>query len=616
MVRPLPSSDYPSLSDYGLVGDGESAALVSSTGSVDWWCPERFDAPSLFARLLDRDAGGHFVIGLPVRHRNEITYLDGTNVLRSTLTTSDTSVTLTTFMPHVQAEGDHAAPGRLVRILENHHGPVDVTVTLQPGFDYARSPVRFEPRPDEGALIARPDSDEAHGSLRLSTTLKPLETVREEGDGLESAQTTVRLGSGDRHAFILDHDPHEVPPLVDDPYHMAAEALHATTGFWNAWIDRCTYEGAYEEEVRRSLLTLKLLQHAPSGSFVAAPTTSLPERPGGERNWDYRFAWLRDGYHTVMALESAGYEEEARRYRSWLAGILQRDGSERLRMLYRVDGERQVGERELEHLEGYRRSRPVRVGNEAARQHQLDTLGEIAACMHRAPEIFREGDKAATWKAIRDLVDWVCEHWEDPDSGLWELRGDLHQYVYGKAMAWVALDHGLQISKKHGFDAPTQRWEQERARVRAFLLEEGFDEGFGAFTQTTERQDADASNLLLPVLGFIDADDPKMRSTADRTIEDLETYGLCHRYIVDDRLEGNEGAFLVASFWLADLLAAQGRLEDAVEIFEAACNTAGPLGLLAEEADPLSSELVGNYPQALSHLGLILAAMRIHEAAP
>lgn len=652
--RALPPADYPNLSSYGLVGDGVSAALVSALGSVDWWCPARFDRPSVFARLLDRDVGGHFVVALPVRHRNEVRYLEDTNILCSRFTTSDAAVSLRTFMPHVQGQGDQGAPGRIVRQLECHRGAVDVTVELAPAFDYGRSPPRLARDREDGSLIAscskqregeagvqgpsdgsecdthasaeaeQPgrqgaggSEDGSFGSLRLSSTVD-LEIAREAkaatGGPRGAARGTLRLEEGDEHALILDHRADAVPETVDDPLGQAQAAFQATKDFWRSWTEGCTYQGPHRDAVVRSLLALKLLQHAPTGSFVAAPTTSLPERPGGGRNWDYRFAWLRDGYHTVMALDSAGYEREAQRFKQWLAGILRRDAPDDVQMLYRVDGGRDLEEAELDHLEGYRRSSPVRIGNEAAKQRQLDTFGELTACLHRAPEVFEAETAEETWRALRGLVEWVGEHWQEPDSGLWELRGDLHHYVYGKAMAWVALDHGIAIAETYGFEAPTHEWREERKRVRAFLLDNGFDESFGAFTQTTDRSDADAANLLLPTLGFLDAEDPRMQATVDRTIEDLLSHGLCHRYIVDDRLRGNEGAFLVASFWLAELLAAQDRTREAVEVFDRARSTAGPLGLLAEEADPVSGELVGNYPQGLSHLGLVLAAIRLEGA--
>lgn len=614
--RALPSEDYPALSSYGLVGDGHSAALVSAGASVDWWCPARFDEPSVFARLLDLRVGGRFVTSLPVRHRTEVAYLEDTNVLCSRFTTSDARVEAITFMPHVQAEGDHGAPGRLVRLLRCERGSVDVSVALAPAFDYARTPPRFEQVGED--LLAHPAHGDGRETLRLASTVE-LERADDaeaaSGGARTRARATLRLEEGDEHAFVLDHANPSPIHAVPDPHRVAEEALEATIAFWRDWLGECTYEGPYREGFTRSLLTLKLLQHAPTGAFVAAPTTSLPERPGGGRNWDYRFAWVRDGYHIVMALESAGYEREAARFKDWLAGILRRDAPDDIQMLYRVDGDREVAETELGHLEGYRRSSPVRIGNEAAGQHQLDTFGEATACLHRAPAVFEGEEGQATWEAICSLVDWVAEHWDEPDSGLWELRGDLHHYVYGKVMAWIALDHGIKIAEDQGFEAPTERWREERERVRSFVLEEGYDEQLGSFTQTTGRADIDASNLLLPLLGFLDPDDERIAGTVERTREDLLSHGLCHRYIVDDRLRGNEGAFLVASYWLADVLAAQGCLEEAREPFERAKRCAGPLGLLAEEADPISSELAGNHPQGLSHLGLVLAALRL-EASP
>lgn len=612
--RPLPSEDYPPLASYGLVGDGHSAALVSAGASVDWWCPSRFDHTSVFARLLDRRLGGRFATRLPVRHRTEVGYREATNVLVSRFTTSDARVEATTFMPHVQADGDHGAPGRLVRHLACERGSVDVSVVFAPAFDYARSPPRFEEV--GGDLVARPAHGDAEQRLRLASTvdLERADSAEAASGGVRTiARATGRLEEGDEHAFVIDYGNPSPMTRIGDPLAEAREALEATVDHWQGWAARCTYEGAYEDELRRSLLALKLLQHVPTGSFVAAPTTSLPERPGGARNWDYRFAWIRDGYHIVMALEAAGYEREAARFKQWLAAILRRDAPDDVQMLYRVDGDREVAEIELDHLEGYRGSSPVRVGNEAAGQHQLDTFGEATACLHRAPSVFEDDRADETWDALRALVDWIADHWEDPDSGLWELRGDLNHYVYGKVMAWVALDHGVEIAEDHGFEAPLDRWREQREAVREFVLDRGFDEEIGSFTQTTERADADASNLLLPLLGFLDHGDERVEGTVERMRRDLLSHGLCHRYIVDDRLRGNEGAFLVASFWMADVLAAQGRETEAREVFERAAGCAGPLGLLAEEADPVSSQMAGNHPQGLSHLGLVLAALRLDE---
>lgn len=410
--RPLPEQDHPPLARYGLVGDGHSAALVSAGASVDWWCPSRFDGPSVFARILDRDVGGRFVTRPPVRHRTEVSYEADTNVLCSRFTTAEATVEARTFMPHVQAEDATGAPGRLVRLLRCERGTVDVSIAWAPAFDYARKPPRFE-RDDEDALVAAPAHGEARDRLRLASTVDLAladEAAAAGGGKRTAARATVRLQSGDEHAFVLDHARGRALSAVDDPLASAREALEATRTFWRGWVERCRYEGRYREAVVRSLLTLKQLQYAPTGAFVAAPTTSLPERPGGGRNWDYRFAWIRDGYHIVMALESAGYDREARRFKEWLADVLRRDASEGIQMLYRVDGGREVGEEELEHLEGYRRSEPVRVGNEAAGQHQLDTFGEAVACLHRAPGIFEDERGQARWTAVRELVDWVAEH--------------------------------------------------------------------------------------------------------------------------------------------------------------------------------------------------------------
>ena len=602
-IRELPPRAQAPLTEYALVGDGHSAALVGSDGAVDWWCPQRFDAPSVFAFLLDAERGGSFRLEPPVRHARRPEYLDDTAIHRTTFVTEALRARLTTFMPHVRAGHPSADRRRLVRLLEGEWGEADFTLDLRPRFDYARRPPRIEAC--EGGVLARPhgNDDEA---LRLAATV-PIQV-----DG-ERAVATFRLRQGERHAFLLDHVKASRPPRVDDPVVEARAALEREIAYWREWSGRCTYMGPQRDLVVRSLVTLKLLQYAPTGAIVASPTTSLPESPGGARNWDYRFAWLRDGVFTVMALETSGYEEEASDFKRWLIGILRRDAPDRLQMLYHVDGGTELPEYVLDHLDGYRGARPVRVGNAAVEQHQLDTYGEIMMCLHRAGELYEGEDARANWEATRRLVDAVCARWREEDSGIWEMRGRHRDYVYSKAMAGLAVARGLRIAEDHGFDAPVDRWRKTLEEIRHWVREEGFSGERGSFVQALPRKDLDASNVLFPILGFLEPGDRRTVATLERVADDLGQRGLVHRYLVDDLLPGSEGAFLAASFWVAQGFAQLGQARRAREFFDAAAAVAGHLGLLPEEADPLTREPLGNYPQGLSHLALVNAAYALAE---
>ncbi|MBE0481188.1 MAG: glycoside hydrolase family 15 protein [Dehalococcoidia bacterium] len=586
--RPLYITPYPSITEYGLVGDGHSAALVSCDGGIDWWCPGRFDYPSVFARLLDWHKGGHFIISVPVIHKRLFSYVEDTNVLETRFVTSDVVVTLTTFMPY---DGDTR---RIIRLLQAEGKEVDVSLEFQPAFDYARKGHSLSSV--EGGIIAETNDER----LVLSSTA----ALPVQGNKVAA---TFRLKPGDQHAFILDYGRENA--VVMDPLAVARESLEKEKSFWRRWASKCSYEGEYRGDVLRSLLALKLLQYAPNGAIVAAPTTSLPETVGQARNWDYRYVWPRDGSFIVMAMESAGYKEESDRFKEWLAAVLRRDAPEKIRNLYCVDGFEPQEEKILDHLEGYRGSRPVRIGNEAAWQYQLDTFGEITMCFHRSPETFSGENRTSNWNAIRSMVERVCERWREPDSGIWEIRGGKRQYVFSKSMAWIVVQHGIEIVKNFGLDGPVERWRDIHARIHEFLLAEGYNEEFGSFVQTTERPDADASNLMLPIFGVVPYSDYRMKSTVERAVKDLGSHGLLHRYTVDDNLQGSEGAFIVASFWLCQIYANLHEFEKARAAFERAMHTSGALRLLAEQGNGITGEALGNYPQGFSHLGLITAAV-------
>lgn len=587
----------PPVTDHALLGDGRTAALVTSDGCIDWWCPTRFDGPSVLGRLLD-PGGGHFAVGLPVRHLREARYLPGTNVHETRLWTAEAEVVVTTFVPHRESG---ARPGRIVRLVECRRGEVDVSLELVPRFEYGREGVQSRGGDRGGVLFPH-----GAGGLLLSSSWP----LAPEGDAV---WVTRLMRAGQVDAFFLDHFEGPPPEAVEDLVATARELLAAQESFWRDWSDRCTYRGPYRDAVVRSLLAMKLLQHE-TGAFVAAATTSVSEWHGGPRTWDYRQAWLRDGVFIVMAFESTGYREESDGFRGWIADIVRRDACDRLQMLYRVDGDRDLAERPLPHLAGHRGSRPVRVGNAAAEQHQLDTFGEVMMCFHRTRNVFEGPDRDETWRAVRAVVDWVAANWRSPDSGIWEQRGRHMDYVYSKAAAWLALDHGIHIAEDRGFPADLGAWRRARGGVRALLEGEAFDGEARAFVQTLGRRDADAAMLLLPILGIVDADDPRVVSTVAFIERRLVRNGLVYRYDSDDRLPGPEGAFLPAGFWLSHVLALQGRVADARRVFERTLSVAGPLGLLPEEADPETNEPLGNHPQALTHLALVNAAVAIEAA--
>lgn len=600
--RPLRLPPYPGITDHGLVGDGHSAALLTSEGAIDWWCPQRFDAPSVFARLLDDGIGGHYALAPPAAHRREFGYVENTNVLRALFVTSRGRFSVTTLMPHAEARHEDGHRPRIVQLIEGVAGEVDVTVELAPRFDYARE-ATLAPEASEGGVLVRG----ARESMRLSGSIDlPLGEAPTYGH-------TFHLGKGERHAFVLEHgDAARPPPSVRDPLAFAEDALARELSWWRDWIARCTYEGAYSDSVRRSMLGLKLLQHEPSGSFVAAATMGLPEVPGGVDNWDYRHAWLRDGSFIVMAFETTGYADEATRFRRWLSEVVKRDAPDRLQMLYRVDGERDLVEVTLDHLSGWRGARPVRNGNSAAEQHQLDTYGEVMMCYHRAPQLMAEQGELL-WPALAVLVDAVCDRWHERDSGIWELRGEKRHYLYSKAMGWLAIQRGLDVAETNGFDAPRERWRGVAADIRDYIEREGWSERLRAYPQSAGDAAPDAAVLLFPLFGYKSPSDPRMRATLDWIERQLAGHHFVHRQLPDADLP-TEGAFLAAGFWLAHHLAHLGRVEEARRYVDAALQVAGPLGLLPEEADPVTGEPLGNHPQALSHLSLVLAAYAINES--
>jgi GH15 family glucan-1,4-alpha-glucosidase len=595
------AGQQPAIADYGVVGDCHSAALISKEGSVDWLCFPRFDSPAVFARLLDDRIGGYFRISPPGHVVVSRRYLPGTNVLQTTFRAADGEIVVTDFMPFYgpghRPDRLDSAPHCLMRVVDCTQGSAQVEVVFAPRFGYGPR----EPRLD--LLTANRLRASCPGDTLLLDAEMPMQVHGSHAVG----RATLR--QRERRRFILRHviDREAVPKEPNSGE--ADAALAETITFWQRWVSSLTYDGPYREQVLRSALVLKLLTYWPTGAIVAAPTTSLPEEPGGVRNWDYRYAWLRDAALTIYALYQAGHIEDGDAFSNWVCEVA-RVCREDLQVVYGVEGERELPERALEHLAGYRDSRPVRVGNAAYRQRQLDVYGEVMDCVDLCRR-FGYNKESPLWGTFRVLVDWVCEHWQEPGQGIWEMRTEPRHFVHSKAMAWVALDRGIKAAEDLGLPADLTRWRSVREAIRKEVLGRGFSMEVDAFVQAYGCPALDAANLLLPIVQFIPVDHPKMRATIERTMASLVRGGLVYRYLTEDGLPGREAAFVAGTFWLVQNLALLGRVAEAEKLMDAAIRRANDLGLLSEEVDPASGELLGNFPQAFSHIGLIDAALTL-----
>ncbi len=584
------------IEDYALLGDCETAALVGRNGSIDWLCWPRFDSAACFAALLGGPEHGRWIVSPRDQHaRVRRRYRGDTLILETTFETDTGAATLIDFMPVRGTNSD------LVRIVRGVRGRVEMFTEAVFRFSYG-SIVPWVTRLDDGSLraIAGPDM------VVLRTP------VSVHGSGL----TTVgdfTVEEGQSVAFVLTWGPSHLPPA---PSVEAEAALAETERFWNGWAEKCTYRGQWREPVLRSLLTLKALTYAPTGGIVAAATTSLPEAIGGERNWDYRFCWLRDATLTLLALMDAGYFEEAAAWRDWL--VRAAAGSpEQAQIMYGLSGERHLLEWEVSWLPGFARSKPVRVGNAAHAQFQLDVYGEVMDALHQA----RTGgivDTAEAWQLQRALANHVERVWTNPDQGLWEVRSGPQHFTHSKVMAWVALDRAIKAVEKHGLRGPVDRWKETRSRIHAEVCDRGFDRAQGCFVQSYGSANIDASLLLMPLVGFLPPDDPRIVGTIRCIEQHLVVDGLVLRYnttLTDDGLPPGEGAFLACSFWLADAYVLLGRLDDARALFERLLALRNDVGLLSEEYNPHTQRFLGNFPQAFSHVALVSTGMNIEPLA-
>jgi GH15 family glucan-1,4-alpha-glucosidase len=584
------------IEDYGLIGDLQTAALVSRDGCIDWLCLPRFDSGAIFASLLGTAENGHWTMqpAEPFESPGR-RYRPETLVLETEFQTETGAMRLIDFMPPRQAQPE------VVRIVEGLHGDVEMRMELALRFDYG-SIVPWV-RNLEGTLVgvAGPDG------VVLRT---PVEL---EGRDLRTfAEFTVH--EGDRIPFVLTWFPsYERPPEPID----AEDALSDTVGYWEEWASTCTVEGRWRDALLRSLLTLKALTHAPTGGIVAAATTSLPEALGGVRNWDYRYCWLRDATLTLLAFLRAGYLDEARQWRDWLLRTIA--GSPRdLQVMYGVAGERRLTEVELDWLAGYEGSRPVRIGNGASNQLQLDVYGEVVDALHTARTKGLEASDDA-WAITNKLFDWLESGWQEPDEGIWEVRGPKRHFTHSKVMSWVAFDRAVKAVEKLGRRGPLERWRTIRDAIKADVLANGYNADLGAFVQYYGSDRLDASLLLIPLVGFLPTKDERVVGTVNAIQRDLLRDGFVERYRADegnvdvDGLPPGEGVFLPCSFWLVAVLARLGRLDEAVALYERLLSLRNDLGLLSEEYDPERKRLVGNYPQAFTHLTLVETAFTLRR---
>ncbi|WOT37792.1 glycoside hydrolase family 15 protein [Streptomyces coeruleorubidus] len=588
----------PSIEDYALIGDEQTAALVGTDGSVDWLCLPRFDSAACFAKLLgDEDNGFWRIAPVGAGRCTRRAYRRDTLVLDTEWETGQGTVRVTDLMPQRDQAPD------LVRVVEGLDGEVTLHSVLKLRFDYG-SIIPWVRRADgHRVAVAGPDS----------AWLRSEPEVRSWGEDFGThAEFTVR--KGEKVAFVLTwHPSHEQRPPLVDPY----ESLRHSVEDWRAWASRCRYDGPYRDAVVRSLITLKALTYAPTGGIVAAATTSLPEEPGGVRNWDYRYCWLRDSTLTLGALLAAGYQEEAEAWRNWLLRAVAGDPAD-LQIMYGLAGERRLPEYELPWLSGFAGSAPVRIGNDAVKQLQLDVYGEVMDSLSLA-RISGLSAQPDVWALQTALMDFLRSHWQLPDEGLWEVRGGRRQFVHSKVMVWVAADRAVRTLERHPeLDGDLDGWRALRDEVHREVCQKGYDPERNTFTQSYGSRELDAALLLIPRVGFLPPDDPRVLGTIDAVREELDHGGFLHRYSTTDSdqaeidgLPGSEGTFLVCSFWLADALHMTGRTKEARELFERLVGLANDVGLLSEEFDPVSGRQLGNFPQAFSHIGLVNTAMAL-----
>jgi GH15 family glucan-1,4-alpha-glucosidase len=604
MAKPTTGSGL----DYGIIGNCETAALVSKEGSIDWFCFPRFDSASAFAKLIDEKSGGFFSLR-PVGKKwwSKQEYIEDTNILRTTFVSDEAEVQVTDFMP-IFSEPYRTRPlQRICRTVEVIRGKADVEMILMPAFDYARIKPKFEFR--NGIWLAR-----GEGQTFILSASAPLVDAYEEKQ--QRLEKVFDLKEGERVDIVLGYrknlfDVSQFDGVVDN-----TELYQKTLHFWRQWLWKLEYNGPHLDVVKRSALALKLLTYAPTGAVVAAATTSIPEMPGTPRTWDYRYCWLRDASFTVDALFHVGLYSEALAFMHWVRETITEAGPE-IQIMYKVDGAEEMTETELDHLAGYRDSQPVRIGNRAANQLQLDAFGEV---IDVAAVVFEEKHYLSPdmWNVISNLVEVICKFWREPDNGIWELHDDKFKlnYTSSKVMAWVAVDRGVRLGRRMKDTDRADRWEKVRDEIKEDILTHGWNEEKQTFTIAYERTELDAAVLHMPLFGFLDAKDPKMLATTKRIIEELSFGDFIRRYNMEDDQGDTEATMLIVNLWLAQVLALQGEYDDAKRRFETILEHGNHLNLFSENLDPKTGELTGNFPQAYTHIAIINTALLLEELNP
>jgi GH15 family glucan-1,4-alpha-glucosidase len=600
--KQLPDTPYPPIADYALISDCHCAALVSRAGSIDWCCMPRIDNDSCFGRMLDWERGGFCALAPEqADYTSSRLYLEHTMVLETRFCTPGGEVRLLDFFA-MNEESDGTPRYQLVRVVEGVRGEVDMRLDLCPRFDYGEiSPYIQQPLPGVFTAIGSNNGLIIHADI----SLEPVQH--------RDLSARFRLRAGEHRRLLIRF---EYPNLIDgtiargipDPAAIDRYLKH-TCGWWRDWVHRMQPPCEIDEQTIRSTLVLKALTFEPTGAIAAAATTSLPEWIGGERNWDYRFSWVRDSVFTVRALHELGFVREADRFHRFIQRSAAGNAGQ-MQIMYRVDGKRRLTEVELEWLEGYRQSRPVRIGNGAAKQAQLDIYGEL---LQMAWEWHTSGHDTESqyWDFLVDVIDTVCERWNNEDHGIWEVRSAPRHYVHSKVMCWATLNDGIRLATETGLDAPLARWQQTRDKIRAAVENNGYDAKQGIFVQTFGSTDLDAALLMLPRVGFVAYDDPRMLRTTDAICRELDRDGLLLRYTSPDGLRGPEGMFLPCTFWLATCLAYQGRIAEAQRYYDRAASCANDLGLFSEEFDTGQNQMLGNFPQGLTHVSQIMARLAI-----
>jgi GH15 family glucan-1,4-alpha-glucosidase len=594
---------YKKISDYGIIGDLHSIALVGLDGSIDWMCLPHIDSPSVFGALLDDKKGGRFSIS-PVDEYNSVAeYIPGTNILQTRFRTRTGIMKLTDFMPVCACGREEMEEAHeLFRRVEIIKGNMEIRVVFDPRLDYARADTKVITK-DNGVIAS------GNNEAVVMSSSRPINMPD------DTRQDEWLLVEGDTVWLHLKYGVDEVEAL---DVQRAENALSDTETYWKAWLHksetgRMTELGSYKEMVERSALVLKLLYYEPTGTIAAAATTSLPEEIGGSRNWDYRYTWVRDTSFTLQALFNLGHLSETEGYIRWIEKLLSEHGAGKMQIMYGLRGEEVLPEVELDHLDGYKGSRPVRIGNGAASQKQLDIYGELMDAALKLSDYVGKID-ADIWPFLQGVCEYVIDHWRDRDSGIWEVRGGPYEFVYSRVMCWVALDRGITIAKRYGFSADLKKWQKVCDEIRQEVLTKGWSEEKKAFVQHYETDALDSSNLLIPILGFLPYDDPRVISTVEATKRELSHDGFLYRYIGDDGLEGSEGTFLLCTFWLIDNLIALGDIDEAEALIHRMESVANHLGLFSEEYDVHWRESLGNFPQAFTHIGYINSVIALQRA--